>query len=88
MNFTNPAPGVFCYRGLPFTPRVVVAGSGPSSTVSIVQARPGSTEAPISECGFDPSVDPNHTAVVETRPAGGGPPAEPAHDARLYVLFQ
>ena len=87
-NFTNPAPGVFCYRGLPFTPRVVVAGSGPSSQISIVQARPGSTEAPITECGFDPSIDPNHTAVLETRKPDAGALTEPAHDARLYVLFQ
>lgn len=86
-NFSNPAPGVYCYRGLPFTPRVVVAGSGPTSALRIVQARPGSTEAPIGECGFAAGIDPNHTAVLETRDVGNAL-AEPAHDARLYVLFQ
>ena len=88
VNFTNPAAGVFCYHGLPFTPRVVVAASGPSSVLRIVEARPGSTEAPISECNFAAGIDPNHTAVLETRRLNDGALADPDTAARLYMLFQ
>jgi hypothetical protein len=97
VNFVDPAEnvGVFCYRGLPFTPHVVMAttmtvgdatAAGAKDTY-VVQGRAGSDEHPLVECGFPGGTDNAKTAAVFVRDPATKDLVDPDTDVRVAVLF-
>ena len=96
VNFVDPAEnvGVFCYRGLPFTPHVVMAATmtvgdataAGAKDVYFVQGRAGSAEHPLPECHFPGGTDNAKTAAVFVRD-GTGTLTDPDTDVRVAVLF-
>jgi hypothetical protein len=87
VNFSNPSPGVFCFRNLPPAVHNVTVSMAPSPRTYIMQGRAGTLDDPIgSPCS--PSGGVQHNAIVEIRnPASPATLIDPDTADKIFVVF-